>query len=444
MATSMNSRRFFPNHVAICQQRWERALDAEGFDSAVIHAGSQIIHFLDDYHYPFRPNPHFVSWLPLHCHDESVLIIRPGKRPRLYYYQPDDYWYSPPADPESWWADQFDLLAVTEKDAWRKEPTRGRVAHIGDAPALQGSGHLNPAGLIHRLHIERTRKTDYEIDCMEAASALAVRAHLAAEQSFLAGGSEYDIHQAYCREGGLLDDELPYGNIVALNQHGAVLHYQNRDRESPAERYSFLIDAGACVQGYAADITRTYAAHAGEFSELIQAMDTVQQDLCVGMQVGVDYRAMHLEAHRRIAGVLEDFSLIRCSADDAVESGLSSVFFPHGLGHYLGIQTHDVAGLLADESGEEIPRPEGHPFLRLTRILEAGNVLTVEPGLYFIKSLLQRWKMEREAELINWDAVSNFAPYGGVRIEDNVQVTEEGPRNLTREAFAVSEQSIVQ
>ena len=89
----------YPEHVAQCQRRWELALEAEGFDAVVIHSGSQIISFLDDYHYPFRPNPHFLQWLPLTHHHDSVLLIRAGHKPRLYYYQPDDYWYLPPSAP---------------------------------------------------------------------------------------------------------------------------------------------------------------------------------------------------------------------------------------------------------------------------------------------------------------------------------------------------------
>ena len=143
-----------------------------------------------------------------------------------------------------------------------------------------------------------------------------------------------------------------------------------------------------------------------------------------------------MRAHRDIARILKDFNIIRSSVEDAVASGLSAVFYPHGLGHYLGLQTHDVAGLIADAAGTPIPRPDGHPFLRLTRTLEAGNVLTIEPGLYFIEPLLRKWRMNGDATAINWDKVEELAPYGGVRIEDNMVVTDGEPLNLTRDAFA--------
>jgi len=162
----------------------------------------------------------------------------------------------------------------------------------------------------------------------------------------------------------------------------------------------------------------------------------MQQQLCVSVVEGLDYRDLHLRAHMDIAGILNDFDIIKTSAEDAVATGLSAVFYPHGLGHFLGLQTHDVAGLIADVDGTPIPRPEGHPFLRLTRTLEAGNVLTIEPGLYFIEPLLRGWRANGDIAAINWDKVEALSPYGGIRIEDNMVVTSGVPRNLTREAFA--------
>jgi len=429
----------YKSHVAELQQRWESALEAEGYDAALIHAGSKLASFLDDYEYPFRCNPHLLWWLPLTRHHDSALLIRPGQRPKLFYYQPDDYWYLPPADPDSWWADEFDLVPVRDADAWKQAGINEQTAYIGDAACLAeavGAAQLNPERLLNRIHLERTRKTTYEIACMSEAARLGAVAHTAAEQAFREGLSEYDIHQRYCMAIRMVDAELPYGNIVALNDHGAVLHYQAHEQQVPAQLHSFLIDAGATVHGYATDITRTYAAEAGEFADLITAMDVMQQQLCVSVVEGLDYRDLHLRAHMDIAGILKDFDIIKTSAEEAVATGLSAVFYPHGLGHFLGLQTHDVAGLIADADGTPIPRPEGHPFLRLTRTLEAGNVLTIEPGLYFIEPLLRAWRANGDVAAINWEKVELLAPFGGIRIEDNMVVTSGVPRNLTREAFA--------
>lgn len=445
MNTSHES--LYAAHVAQVQAHWESALEAENLQAALIHSGSPICSFLDDYEYAFRPNPHFLYWLPLARHADSALLIVPGERPRLFYYQPDDYWYLPPADPEPWWAGQFDITVVRSANGWREALQKAQtgpiadlhsLAAIGDAPALRAhvpSPSLNPPGLVDRLHLARSRKTPYELACIDQAASLAARAHMAAEQAFRAGESEFGIHLAYLAASEHTDTQLPYNNIVALNEHGAVLHYQERERLAPAERHSFLLDAGCTVRGYASDITRTYAHEAGDFADLITAMDDVQQGLTRKIWAGVDYKTLHLDAHRDIAGVLSAAGVIRVSADTAVEAGLSAVFYPHGLGHFLGLQTHDVAGLI-DNDGQPIPRPEGHPALRLTRVLEAGNVLTVEPGLYFIDSLLQRWREEGEASMVDWDRVAALAPCGGIRIEDNVVVTQDGCDNLTRRAFA--------
>jgi Xaa-Pro dipeptidase len=163
-------------------------------------------------------------------------------------------------------------------------------------------------------------------------------------------------------------------------------------------------------------------------------MDGIERQLVGSVRAGVDYRELFLESHRLISGLLADAGVIRVSAEDAVASGLSRVFYPHGLGHFLGLQTHDVAGLI-DNEGNPSPPPEGYT-LRLTRVLEEGNVLTVEPGLYFIDSLLEKWRQERDATMIDWDRVDALRPYGGIRIEDNVVVQADGCDDLTRRAFA--------
>src|SRR5690606_17318277 len=142
------------------------------------------------------------------------------------------------------------------------------------------------------------------------------------------------------------------------------------------------------------------------------------------------------EAHRMVAGVLREQGLVRCSAEEALHDGITTAFLPHGLGHLLGLQVHDAGGRQIDSEGGERPPPERHPFLRLTRTLAPGFVITIEPGLYFIPALLRKLPPSAAAKL-NRDAVEALVPFGGIRIEDDVLVAEVGPpRNLTREAFA--------
>ena len=117
---------------------------------------------------------------------------------------------------------------------------------------------------------------------------------------------------------------------------------------------------------------------------------------------------------------------------------MTSAFFPHGLGHLLGVQVHDVGGFMENESGTVIDPPSGHPFLRLTRVLQEDMVLTVEPGLYVIDLLLENLRGTPAESHVNWDTVNWLRPFGGIRIEDNVRVLADGCENLTRDAFAAA------
>ncbi len=277
---------------------------------------------------------------------------------------------------------------------------------------------------------------------MREASLLGARGHVAATAAFHAGASEFEVHQAYCSAVGLREQELPYGNIIAFGPGAAILHYTTLGRRRDVPRPTFLIDAGAQFRGYASDITRTHAARSGvdaRFVELLQAMEALQLQLCAAVKPGADYREIHLLAHRLIADALCRAGIIvGCDADEAVANGLSGVFFPHGVGHLLGLQVHDVAGLAADATGRtEIARPAGHPYLRLTRTLEPGVVVTIEPGVYFIDLLLDAAQRNGLGRYIHWDTVRALQPCGGIRIEDDVACTATGtPENLTRDAFA--------
>lgn len=435
----------YRQHLEALSRMLDPILERHHYDTLVVHSGAPMYRFLDDLEYPFKVNPHFAWWVPVNV-PNSVVEYRRGQKPRLFYFQPVDYWHIPPAAPDPAWADAFELHLIREAGDWREQVKDGlNRAVLGDAPRLAvhfTQAAINPTALIHEIDLCRARKTQYEQDCLARANQLAARAHRAAALAFDQGASEFETHLAYMAACSHAEHELPYGNIIAQNSHGGVLHYHGLERENPAKSLSFLIDAGASFHGYAADITRTYAAEeSGIFPDLIAAMDKVQLALVDGARQGVDYRQLHIEAHQRIARVLRDAGIVRMSADDMVESRVSSAFFPHGLGHFLGLQVHDVGGLLDDRVGERIDRPEGHPYLRLTRKLAAGNVVTIEPGLYFIPQLLDPLRANsRWDDVIDWDLVDQLLPYGGIRIEDDVVIQPEGPPlNLSRRAFAALE-----
>lgn len=425
----------YRRHVATLSSETERLIALAGYDRLLLHSGRSHPRFQDDYHPPFRAHPHFVAWLPLPLNADCLLEIQPGSRPKLWLVVPDDFWHAPPEAPASWWADHYDVEIVADADAWQpalEAPTAtALIGDPGDFGTLGRHADLNPPELLGRLHEMRTVKTDWQIECMREANRIAVRGHRAAAEAFAAGASELEIHLAYLKASGHEPNTLPYNSIVGLNEHCAILHYQYRDVSPPRRSRSFLIDAGADCHGYAADVTRTYSADDGLFADLIREMDALQQRLAGRMQAGRSYVDLHREAHRGVAEILRQSGICGMEIDAMLEAGVTSTFLPHGLGHFLGVQVHDVAGQLAPD-GSPLPPPAEFPMLRLTRELQSGNVVTVEPGLYFIPSLLADLKDKPISGRIDWRAIEELVPYGGIRIEDDVVVRPETPDNLTR------------
>ncbi len=431
----------YPAHVQTLQARHDRALDVSGASHAVIFSGAPMLRFLDDNYLPFVANPHIASWLPLGATPHCYLVYTPGETPILIYFQEKDYWHAPPAEPAGFWTEHFDVRVVHELDdiAAHLPTARGKCILIGeitDKSQAFGIERVNPTSAMNFLHFARARKTDYELDCLRAASRRGACGHRAAERAFREGKSEFDIHLDYCRAVGHTEKELPYGNIIALNSNGAILHYQHQSRDVPAELHSFLIDAGATVHGYASDITRTYANGDAEYADLIARMDVLQQELVNGVRAGVSFAELHIETHRKIAALLSELDFVTGSTDALIESGVTAAFYPHGLGHFLGLQVHDVGGFMADEQGNTIDRPSGHPFLRLTRTLEEDQVLTIEPGLYAIDMLQKNLVGTPAHKMVNAERVAWLSRFGGIRVEDNVRVLANGQENMTRDAFA--------
>ncbi len=430
---------FYPAHLQTLKERHDRALAASGFDHLILFSGALRYAFLDDNSYPFRPNPHFKGWVPILDNPNCYLVYTPGQKPRLIFFQPADYWYKPADTPAGTWGRHFDIkIIATPEEAKNHFPSGGRIAFIGEHEG-EHPGELNPPSLLNSLHYARAWKTPYEIECMRRANRIGACGHRAAERAFRAGASEYEIHLEYLKAANHTEEELPYGNIIALNEHASVLHYLNHDRGriDESRRHSFLIDAGAGVNGYASDITRTYSQRDDEFAQMIEALQAGQQEICAAVKPKVSYPDLHMLAHRKIAEILQRFDITRdIDADGIVQKRISSAFFPHGVGHLLGLQVHDVGGFMADATGKTIPKPEGHPYLRITRAIDTDQVFTIEPGLYFIDLLLSELKNGENAKYINWPKVDEFRKFGGIRIEDNVVVTQTGHENLTRAAFA--------
>lgn len=430
---------FGPYLAAVCA-RTAQALESCGNTALLVHSGALLTVFEDDRTYPFEVHAPFKVWAPLTDAPDCFVYFEPGRRPLLVLHQPTDYWYKPAELPNGYWTPHFDIAPVAERAATRGllPADSSRIAYIGDVfPELSdwGVSAINPTALMRRLDFPRARKLPYELACLREASRLGALGHAAALAAFEAGGSEFEIELAFLRACGLREQELPYNPIIALNESGAVLHYQVLEKTAPAARRSLLIDAGAEFAGYASDITRTYSVSDPDFAALIERMDRMQQGLCAGLRAGVDWREVHLRAHQLTGELLREADITTCSAEEAVASGTTSVFLPHGIGHLLGLEVHDAGGFMSSAEGGDIPRPEGHPYLRLTRRLEEGFVVTMEPGIYFIDSLLAAARADSRAGRINWARVAALKPFGGIRVEDDVAITAGGCENLTRNAF---------
>ena len=390
------------------------------------------------YSYPFKINPHFKAWLPIVDIANCWLIINGTDKPVLIYFQPTDFWHKVTPLTDSYWNKYFDIKVLTNATQvdkllpYDKKNCAYIGAHIEVAQAL-GFDNINSESLLNYLHYHRAYKTPYEQECLRLSNKLAVQGHQKAKEAFFQGMSEFDIQQVYLKAIHHIETETPYSNIVGLNENAAILHYTALEKQKPNELRSLLIDAGANYNGYAADITRTYSAKPNAFAELITRMDTLMLAITSLLKPGVSYIDIHVEAYRAVANVLSEFELINVDAETAIETGIVSSFFPHGIGHHLGLQTHDVGGFMADERGTQVNAPREHPFLRTSRVVEANQVFTIEPGLYFIDVLLAALKQSKNSQLINWKNITAMKPYGGIRIEDNIIVHQTYNENMTRD-----------
>jgi len=229
---------------------------------------------------------------------------------------------------------------------------------------------------------------------------------------------------------------LSFPAIVTVN--GQTLHnnyYNNYLKEGQL----LVCDSGSeAYSKYASDITRTTPV-GGKFNqrqkEIYEIVLKANMTVIENIKPGIFYKEMHLLSAKIIAQGLKELGIMKGDVDAAVAAGAHALFYPHGLGHMLGLDVHDMEGLGENYVGydEEVQRAEqfGLAFLRMARRLKPGFVITVEPGIYFIPELVEIWKSENKlAEFINYDKVETYLDFGGIRIEDDVLVTETGNRVL--------------
>lgn len=426
------------SHLQQLLTRTRALLAAQGWTRLVIYSGHAHQYFADDQTAPHPGYGHFLHWTGLTGLTDSWLEITLDHPPRLFCYAPDDYWHATPELPQGVLDEQFNIEAIKTR-GWplKKVTDMSATAIMGDIQSLVlpvDESQCNPPALVSALNALRIHKTAYEARCTLEASRRAARGHRAARDAFYQGGSEFDIHLAWQQGTQQSESDAPYHSIIGLNEHAGVLHYQHYQKQPPKMLNSLLIDAGVRYRGYCSDITRTWASpDQPRFAALINGLDQLQQKLTQEVKPGVDFVALHHKTHHGIALLLQASGLVkgRITPEALVETGITRAFFPHGLGHFLGTQVHDVGGL-ETASGHPMPPPEDHPALRLTQTLETGMLLTIEPGLYFIDSLLTSLRSGPMSRHLDWPLIDVLSACGGIRIEDNLWVTPNGAENLTR------------
>lgn len=436
----MDLDRLFQLHIKAIYTGTLQILEELSLKGLVLGSGSQQLYYGDDQEVPFRPNSHFAHWAPLNSPEHAV-VIEPGKKPLLLFHYYDDFWHDNETLDECEWVNHFDVETFSSvAELWGRISKFSGFAFIGEQVVQAQSVGLvvDCEGLLPRLNWQRSYKTEYEVYCLEQATKIAAKGHLAARSAFEMGESELGIQHAYLVGARLREAALPYENIVCLNEKAAFLHYREK-RDHIRNGHLLLIDAGAQFRGYASDITRTWLSESApaELVEIYQAMQQEQARLASIPRPGMTMADLNWESHLSIAKILLDHGLLQdIGIEDAISEGLTADFYPHGVGHMLGLLVHDVAGRQVNPRGDLGKMDSRFPKLRSVRQLEAGHYFTIEPGLYFIKSLLDKRVGSPLSEHFNWTKIERLSPFGGIRIEDNVLIGKSSTRNITREYLA--------
>jgi Xaa-Pro aminopeptidase len=313
--------------------------------------------------------------------------------------------------------------------------TRLKIAYLlGLQPdSVKGSASEE---LIKAVVAQRSVKMKEEVEEMEKAHIITNEMHRMAMKMAKSGVYEREIVGKM--EGIAFSHGFNLAFPIILTINGQIFH--NQDRGNRLKKGRLLVnDSGAeSALHYASDITRTIPV-CGSFSqkqkEVYEIVLGAQETAIQSISPGIKYRDIHLKVARYIASGLKELGLMKGDVDEAVKQGAHALFFPHGLGHMLGLDVHDMENLGEDYVGydDKTKRSEqfGLAYLRMAKELQPGFVMTVEPGIYFIPALIDKWRAEKKlTQFINYEQVEKYKDFSGIRIEDNVLVTEKGHRVL--------------
>jgi Xaa-Pro aminopeptidase len=362
---------------------------------------------------------------------------RPGS---ILAYDPREGWtrFTPSVtEAERVWDGVSDEPAgpyLDEFQSWIESRSGRKIAFLG-AVTHEVRADTALTDLLRRglLQVRRS-KDEFELDRMSVAVETTKAGHDAARNFIRPGVTERQIQiemeAAFFRAGA---DRPGYGSIVGTGPNSVVFHFTPSQRAVSSDDV-VLIDAGAEVDGYVADVTRTYPAD-GKFSSRQQNIYDVlldaQRKACDRCRVGVEWLDFHTLCALDLAAGLSQLGIFKVGGEQAVESEAFALFMPHGIGHMVGLGVRDASGAAPGRIGES---KAAGVRVRCDLPLEKGFIMTVEPGIYFIPALLNDpARREKFANEIDWQVVDSYLDFGGMRIEDNVLVTDGDPVNLTIE-----------
>ncbi|OLY77571.1 putative Xaa-Pro aminopeptidase [Smittium mucronatum] len=308
-----------------------------------------------------------------------------------------------------------------------------RIGYQSTASLANLSLNFDSEKLLEAIHEARVFKEPEELQIMKIANDISGQGHVELMKLNIIGSNERRLYSKFV--GHILNEGCvreAYTTIVGSGRNSATLHYIKNNAIISSDSELVLVDAGGSYKGYASDITRTWPvgkSFSEEAKQIYQIVLDMQDAVIQAAKPGVQWEDMHILANRiAVQGFLK-LGIFRGDLDQVLESFAVGYFFPHGLGHFLGIDTHDCGGY--PKGVERINKP-GLRYLRVRRELLPGMVLTVEPGLYFVNDLIAEAKVTPAvSQFIDFDVVAKYLKIGGVRIEDNIVITEHGNYNLT-------------
>ncbi|MDQ6730430.1 MAG: aminopeptidase P N-terminal domain-containing protein [Actinomycetota bacterium] len=408
------------------RRRAELAAAWAGADAVVLIGAGELIP---------RPGRADLTY-PFQAHSEYLYLTDRNRPGGVLAFDSADGWtdfVAPVTAEEVLWsgapADGGEGVDVAGVDGWLQARAGRPLARLGTALPGLTPDDVRARELRYDLNAIRRRKDGVELARMRAAAAATAAGFAETVPRLRAGATEREIQVelelAFLRAGA---DAVAYDTIVGAGADAAVLHFAPGQRRL-ADGEVVLIDAGGEVRHYVSDVTRTYpigegfdAAHA-EWHAVVRAAQLAAVELCT---VGTEWLDVHRAAGVVLASGLTEFGLLHGEPEDLVESGAIRLFFPHGIGHLVGLGVRDAAGPLRE-------RETGRPGLtRIDLPLEPGHVVTVEPGLYIVPALLADPDHHaRYSGAVDFARAEAMAGFGGIRIEDNIHVTADGPENLT-------------